>query len=73
MCQLVHAAVADYVERSLHGELPALAEVGEAAKSVLDAVAGFGPLQQYLDDVTIEEIWINEPRKVLVARGAKPS
>jgi pilus assembly protein CpaF len=69
MRQLVHAAVADYDERSLHGGLPALSDLGEATKSVLDAVAGFGPLQQYLDDVTIEEIWINEPSKVFVARG----
>jgi pilus assembly protein CpaF len=69
MRQLVHDAVADYDERSLHGGLPALADLGEATKSVLDAVAGFGPLQRYLEDSTIEEIWINEPSKVFVARG----
>ena len=69
MRQLVHDAVADYDERSLHGGLPALSDLDEATKSVLDAVAGFGPLQQYLDDVTIEEIWINEPSKIFVARG----
>jgi pilus assembly protein CpaF len=69
MRQLVHDAVADYDERSLHGGLPALADLGEATKSVLDAVAGFGPLQPYLDDNEIEEIWINEPSKVFVARG----
>jgi type IV secretory pathway ATPase VirB11/archaellum biosynthesis ATPase len=27
---------------------------------VLDRVAGFGPLQRYLDDPEIEEIWVNE-------------
>ena len=27
---------------------------------MFDAVAGFGPLQKYLDDPTVEEIWINE-------------
>jgi pilus assembly protein CpaF len=32
-------------------------------------VAGFGPLQQYFDDPTVEEIWINEPTRVFVARG----
>jgi len=67
--RLVRAAVADYDERSLHGGLPALPNVDDAVKSVLDAVAGFGPLQQYFDDPTIEEIWINEPSKVFVARG----
>jgi pilus assembly protein CpaF len=69
MRQLVHDAVTDYEERSLHGGLPALTDLGEATKSVLDAVAGFGPLQPYLDDPSIEEIWINEPSKVFVARG----
>jgi pilus assembly protein CpaF len=61
MRQLVRDAVTDHDERSLHGGRPALADLGEATQSVLDAVAGFGPLQPYLDDVTIEEIWINEP------------
>ena len=43
-------------------------------KSVLDAVAGFGPLQQYLDDPTVEEIWINEPSQGLRrARRGSPS
>lgn len=69
MRQLVDDAVADYDERSLHGGLPTLSDLGEATKSVLDAVAGFGPLQQYLEDPAIEEIWINEPSKVFVARG----
>jgi pilus assembly protein CpaF len=27
---------------------------------VYDGVAGFGPLQRYLDDPTVEEIWIND-------------
>jgi Flp pilus assembly CpaF family ATPase len=30
-------------------------------RDVLDRVAGFGPLQRYLDDPEIEEIWVNEP------------
>ena len=46
-----------------------LPDVEGAVKSVLDAVAGFGPLQQYFDAPDIEEIWINEPSKVFVARG----
>jgi pilus assembly protein CpaF len=31
-----------------------------AARTVFDAVAGFGLLQRHLDDPTIEEVWINE-------------
>ncbi|MFC5984292.1 CpaF family protein [Knoellia sp. GCM10027209] len=67
--RLVREAVADYDERSLHGGLPTLTSVEGAVKSVLDAVAGFGPLQPYFDDPAIEEIWINEPSRVFVARG----
>lgn len=32
------------------------------------AIAGFGPLQPYLDDPTVEELWINAPGRVFVAR-----
>ena len=67
--RLVREAVADYDERSLHGSLPALADIEDAVKSVKDAVAGFGPLQPYFDDPDVEEIWINEPTKVFIARG----
>jgi len=27
---------------------------------LLDAVAGYGPLQRYLDDPSVEAFWINE-------------
>ncbi|XVX21454.1 CpaF family protein [Actinomycetota bacterium] len=67
--RLVWEAVEDYDERALHGGLPMLGNLEDAAKAVWDAVAGFGPLQRYFDDPEIEEIWINEPSKVFVARG----
>jgi pilus assembly protein CpaF len=66
---LVEEVIADYDERSLDGTLPALADTSHAARVVFDSVAGFGPLQQYLDDPSVEEIWINEPTKVFVARA----
>ncbi|MBK6886801.1 MAG: CpaF family protein [Tetrasphaera sp.] len=65
---LVRDAVADYDDRSLAGNLPRLDDLGRAAKIVFDAVAGFGPLQQYFDDPEVEEIWINQPSRVFVAR-----
>ncbi|GAA5033902.1 hypothetical protein GCM10023258_34150 [Terrabacter aeriphilus] len=67
--RLVQDAVQDYDERSLHGGLPALGDPRLAVHSILAVVAGYGPLQQYFDDPTVEEIWINEPSKVFVARG----
>ena len=38
-------------------------------RDVLASVAGYGPLQPYLDDPTVEELWINSPDKIFVARG----
>lgn len=38
-------------------------------RDVLAAVSGFGALQPLLDDPTIEEIWLNSPEHVFVARG----
>ena len=70
--RLVRDAVADYDQRSMHGGMPVLADVDKAEKSVWDTVAGFGPLQQYFDDPTVEEIWINEPTRVFIARGGVP-
>lgn len=65
---LVERAVADYDERSLVRALPPLADASSAVKKVLAQLTGFGPLQQYFDDPSVEEIWINEPGKVFVAR-----
>ena len=67
--ELVRDAVQDYDERSIHGGLPLVGNIEQAVKAVMDAVAGFGPLQQYFDDPTVEEIWINAPSQVFVARG----
>lgn len=69
---LVRDAVADYDARSLVSGLPALPNRDAAVKSILDAVAGFGPLQRYLDDPQIEEIWLNAPDRVFVARHGVP-
>jgi len=65
---LVRDALADYDERSLRGHVPPLADPAAATKAVVDAVAGLGPLQSYLDDPEVEEIWINAPHQVFVAR-----
>lgn len=65
---LVADVVADYDERSMSGSLPTLLDPAAAVQRVWDAVAGFGALQPFLDDPRVEEIWVNEPSKVFVAR-----
>ena len=67
--RLVREAVTDYDERSMHGGMPLLPDLDAASKQLWDTVAGYGPLQQYFDDPSVEEIWINEPSRVFVARN----
>jgi pilus assembly protein CpaF len=66
--RLVEEAVSDYEERSLSGGLPILVDRDAVIASIWAAVAGFGVLQRFLDDPSVEEIWVNEPGKVFVAR-----
>jgi pilus assembly protein CpaF len=68
---LVEDVIADYEDRALSGPLPALGERKAVGRHVYDSVAGLGPLQRYLDDEGIEEIWINSPGRVFVARGGR--
>ncbi|MDN6429099.1 MAG: Flp pilus assembly complex ATPase component TadA [Propionibacterium sp.] len=41
-------------------------------RMLLAEVVGFGPLQQFLDDPSVEEVWLNEPSRVFVARDGVP-
>jgi pilus assembly protein CpaF len=61
-----------YSERALGGSLPLLADERTTARQVLAALTGYGPLQPYFDDDTVEEIWINSPDRVFIAREGVP-
>ena len=65
----VRDEVRSYAERSLGGSLPMLADERQAERDVLAAVSGYGPLQPYLDDPEIEELWVNQGSRVFCARG----
>jgi pilus assembly protein CpaF len=69
--RLIDDVIGEYLDRAVTSSLPPLGDPGQLARAVLDAVAGFGPLQPFLDDRTIEEIWINEPGRVFVARRGR--
>ncbi|MBJ2120959.1 CpaF family protein [Arthrobacter sp. MSA 4-2] len=69
--RLVEDAVNDYDERAILGSLPPLGHLENARRQVYDAVAGFGVLQPFLDDPTVEELWINAPSEIYVARGGE--
>jgi pilus assembly protein CpaF len=61
-----------YAEHALGGTLPLVADEVRTQREVLASLTGFGPLQPYLDDPDVEEIWINAPDRVFVARGGRP-
>ncbi|MCU1440117.1 MAG: pilus assembly protein CpaF [Rhodoglobus sp.] len=65
----VHDEVRRYSERALGGSVPLLADEAQAARQIVATLTGFGPLQPLLDDPDIEELWINAPDAVFVARG----
>lgn len=43
----------------------------QTVDEVVAEIAGFGALQRYLDDPEIEEIWVNAPSRVFVARNGR--
>ncbi len=68
---LVREVVLDYEDRAASSSLPPVGDHDQAVRAVLDEVAGFGPLQRYLDDPEVEEIWVNGPGKVFIARKGR--
>ena len=68
---LIGEVLDEYDEGVLvEGRVP-LADRQEAHRVLLESVTGFGPLQPYLDDPTVEEIWINSPSEIFIARHGR--
>ncbi len=61
-----------YSERALGGSVPLLADEADATRQLVATLTGFGPLQPLFDDPDIEEVWINAPDAVFVARDGIP-
>ncbi|TAM68609.1 MAG: CpaF family protein [Microbacteriaceae bacterium] len=68
----VHEELRRYSEHALGGSAPLIADESRAAQEIVASLTGFGALQPYLDDPTVEEIWINAPSRVFVAREGVP-
>lgn len=68
----VREEIRRYSERALGGSLPPIPDEAQAAREVVASITGFGPLQPFFDDDTVEEIWINGPEQVFVARDGVP-
>ncbi|MGO1568670.1 MAG: CpaF family protein [Brachybacterium sp.] len=69
---LIREVVTDYDRRSSSGEVPVLrADDDTMVAEIAARIGGFGPLQEMLDDPSIEEIWLNSPSQVFVARNGR--
>jgi pilus assembly protein CpaF len=66
---LVDEVLTDYERRSQSTNLPRVNDRASVRAAVLNRVAGLGPLQPFMDDPDVEEIWINGPGKVFCARA----
>ena len=58
-------------ERSLTGAVTPVADASGVVGELVARVSGFGALQPFLDDPEVEEVWINDPSRVFVARGGR--
>lgn len=70
--RFVRDEVRRYSERALGGSLPLLADEASATRQIVATLTGFGALQRFLDDESVEEIWVNAPDRVFVARNGVP-
>ncbi|HLP23896.1 MAG TPA: ATPase, T2SS/T4P/T4SS family [Microbacteriaceae bacterium] len=65
---VVEREVRRAVEHSLGADDGGVGLEADIARDVLAELVGFGPLQPLLSDDSIEEIWVNSPHEVFIAR-----
>ncbi|MGH3804495.1 MAG: ATPase, T2SS/T4P/T4SS family, partial [Pseudonocardiaceae bacterium] len=68
---IIDDVLAAHAEQALAGAAPVVANPTVAARAVFDSVAGLGPLQKFLEDPAVEEIWVNGPGQVFIARAGR--
>ena len=69
--RIADSVVREHDERSLTGVVAPVPDIDAVVGELVARVSGFGPLQPFLDDPSVEEIWINDPSRVFVARNGR--
>ena len=69
--RIAEGVVRDHDERSLTGAVVPVPDPDSVVGELVARVSGFGPLQPFLDDPAVEEIWINDPSRVFIARNGR--
>jgi pilus assembly protein CpaF len=68
---LIREVVTDYDQRSAGGAVPVVRDAETVVAEVAARIGGFGPLQEFLDDPEVEEIWVNSPSEIFCARSGR--
>ncbi|TDN92550.1 ATPase, T2SS/T4P/T4SS family [Microbacterium sp. BK668] len=66
---VARAEVRRHNDFALARGLPPVDDEAGCVREVLATVTGYGPLQVHLDDPTVEELWLNAPDRIFIARG----
>ena len=69
--RIAESVVREHDERSLTGVVTPVPEPTAVVGELVARVSGFGALQPFLEDPSVEEIWINDPSRVFVARNGR--
>ena len=69
--RIAEDVVRDHDQLSLTGAVAPIADDGAMVGELVARVSGFGPLQPFLDDPEVEEVWINDPSRVFIARRGR--
>lgn len=63
--------VQSHESRSMTGMVPVLDDPESLINELVAELLGLGPLQALIDDPEIEEVWINSPDRVWIAKNGK--
>ena len=69
--RIAEDVVRDHDQLSLTGAVAPIADDEAMVGELVARVSGFGPLQPFLDDPEVEEVWINSPERVFIARRGR--
>ncbi len=69
--RIAETVVREHDQRSLTGVVAPLGDPSAVVGELVARVSGFGPLQPFLDDPSVEEVWVNAPSRVFLARDGR--
>ena len=69
--RLVREVLEEYEVRVHSSTLPRILDRDALRRELVARVGGLGPLQPFMEDPEVEEIWINAPGKVFCARSGQ--